>query len=176
MSQGRTILETERLILRQLTIRDTPFIIELLNTEGWLKFIGDRNVKTAEQARQYLINGPLKSYADNGFGLYMVCLKASRTPVGMCGLIKRNYLPHPDIGYAFLPGATGNGYAFEIAKAVLQFAFKELKAERILAITLPENETSVKLLKKLGMQLEEEFTDPVSKETLERYSISNTTG
>jgi len=171
MAKGRIILQTERLILCQLTLTDTPFIIELLNTKGWLKYIGDRNVKTAEQARQYLINGPLKSYADNGFGLYLVMLKSSHTPIGLCGLIKRTYLPNPDIGYAFLPAYAGSGYAVEIATAVIQFAFKELKLEKILAITLPENERSVKLLLKLGMQLEERLVDEKSNETLDRYSI-----
>ncbi len=169
---SRIILQTERLTLRLLTLNDTPFIIELLNTEGWLKYIGDRNIKTAEQAKQYLLNGPLKSYADNGFGLYMVTLKKSNTPVGMCGLIKRDYLPAPDIGYAFLPGFTGKGYAYEIAKAVLQFAFNDLKKDKLLAITLPENKSSVSLLLKLGMQFEERFVDEKSKDTLDRYGIT----
>lgn len=176
MSKGRIILQTERLILRQLTLTDTPFIIELLNTEGWLKYIGDRNVKTAEQARQYLANGPLKSYADNGFGLYLVSMKNSNTPIGMCGLIKRNYLPHPDIGYALLPGATGQGYAFEIVQAVIDFAFNDLQLQKILAITLPENKNSVKLLLKTGMQFEERFVAPPFNETLDRYGISKKNG
>lgn len=171
MSKGRIILQTERLILRQLTLTDTPFIIELLNTEGWLKYIGDRNVKTAEQARQYLANGPLKSYADNGFGLYLVSTK-SNTPIGLCGLIKRKYLPYPDIGYALLPRATGQGYAFEIVQAVIDFAFTDLQLQKILAITLPENKSSVKLLLKTGMQFEERFVEPQFNEILDRYGIS----
>jgi len=174
MLPARTILETDRLVLRHLTTRDTPFIIELVNTEGWIKYIGDRNIKTAEQARQYLVNGPLKSYADHGFGLYLVTLKTGNIPVGMCGLIKRAYLPAPDIGYAFLPGATGKGYALEVARAVLSFAFTNLKIEKILAITLPENERSVRLLNKLGMLPEEKFNDPVSNELLEKYGICRT--
>lgn len=173
MLKGRIILQTERLSLHQLTLTDTPFIIELLNTEGWLKYIGDRNVKTADQARQYLINGPLKSYADNGFGLYRVTLKNSHTPIGLCGLIKRTYLPYPDIGYAFLPGATGKGYAEEIAKAVILFAFNELQLKKIFAITLPGNLPSVKLLLKTGMRLEESFVEEKSNVILNRYSISN---
>lgn len=166
------ILQTERLVLRQLTLTDTPFIIELLNTPGWIKYIGDRNVKTAAQARQYLANGPLSSYAANGFGLWLVALRNSHAPVGMCGLIKRGYLPHPDIGYAFLPQHTGQGYAFEIAGAVLQFAFSKLKMEKILAITLADNAASVKLLLKLGMAYEETFVDEKHNETLDRYGIS----
>jgi RimJ/RimL family protein N-acetyltransferase len=174
MQAANYILQTERLLLRQLTLTDTPFIIELLNTEGWIKYIGDRNVKTAEQARQYLSNGPIKSYADNGFGLYMVALQNNHIPIGMCGLIKRDYLPHPDIGYAFLPQYAGQGYAFEAAKAVLQYAFNHLQKEKILAITLADNASSVKLLQKLGMQYEEDFIDEKSNETLARYGISHT--
>ncbi len=171
MSKGRIILQTERLILRQLTLSDTPFIIELLNTEGWIKYIGDRNVKTAEQARQYLINGPLKSYADNGFGLYLVTTKNTASPVGMCGVLKRSYLQYPDIGYAFLPAATGKGYAAEMVKGVIQFGFNVHKFEKILAITLPENERSVRLLLKTGMRFEERFV--TNNETLDKYSIGN---
>jgi RimJ/RimL family protein N-acetyltransferase len=167
-----TILETERLLFRPFTESDTPFIIELLNTEGWVKNIGDRNVKTEEQASQYLINGPIKSYADNGFGLSLVTLKDG-TPVAMCGLIKRDTLPQPDIGYAFLPAYAGKGYAYEIASAVLQYAFTILKQEKILAITLPENTNSVKLLVKLGMQFEKTFTDATTNELLAMYGISN---
>jgi len=110
------ILHTERLVLRKFTVEDTAFIIELLNTEGWLKYIGNRNVKTTEQAKEYLQNGPMKSYEENGFGLALVQLKTNQKPIGMSGLIKRNYLEHPDIGFAFLPGYTGHGYAFEISR------------------------------------------------------------
>lgn len=167
-----TILQTERLLLRQFTLSDTAFIIELLNTEDWIKYIGDRNIKTEEQAKQYLTNGPIKSYAANGFGLCLVALKDG-TPTGLCGLIKRDHLPHPDIGYAFLPQYTGSGYAFEIANAVLQHAFSELKKEKIIAITLPENKNSVKLLEKLGMKYEETFVDTTHNETLAVYSIKH---
>lgn len=171
MLKGRIILQTERLILRQLTLSDTPFIIELLNTEGWIKYIGDRNVKTAEQARQYLINGPLKSYADNGFGLYLVTTKNTYSPIGMCGILKRSYLQYPDLGYAFLPGWAGKGYAVEMVKGVIEFAFNELKLEKILAVTLPENERSARLLLKTGMMFEERFV--ANNETLDKYSMSN---
>jgi RimJ/RimL family protein N-acetyltransferase len=171
MLKARIILQTERLTLHQLTLTDTPFIIELLNTEGWLKYIGNRNVKTADQARQYLLNGPLKSYADNGFGLYRVSLKNSGTPIGLCGLVKRAYLPGPDIGYAFLPGAAGKGYAFEITNAVIRFAFTELQIDRLFAITFPDNLRSVKLLLKAGMNFEERFVEENSHEILDRYSL-----
>lgn len=120
------ILETERLSLRQLNYGDAPFILELLNSPGWLKFIGDRNVQTEEDAIHYLQHGPMKSYEMFGFGLSLVELKTDETPIGMCGLLKRDYLEHPDIGYAFLAEFMGYGYAFEIASATLAYVTQTL--------------------------------------------------
>ncbi|WP_291403618.1 GNAT family N-acetyltransferase [Daejeonella sp.] len=145
------ILETERLALRELNESDASFIIELLNSDGWLKYIGDRNVKTEDQARDYLNNGPIKSYQDNGYGLYLVELKNEKIPIGICGIIKRDTLEFPDIGYAFLPKYMGQGYAFEIAQQTLQYAKNQLNINKILAITNPENKASIKLLGKLGL-------------------------
>jgi RimJ/RimL family protein N-acetyltransferase len=146
------ILETERLILRQFTTGDAKFIVELVNSPGWIEFIGDRNIKTEGQANEYLQNGPLKSYELNGFGLSLVELKNERTPVGMCGIIKRDNLENPDIGFAFLPEFTGKGLAFEIANATMTYARDKLKLPVIYAITVPGNKASIKLLKKLGMK------------------------
>ncbi|MEO7215808.1 GNAT family N-acetyltransferase [Mucilaginibacter sp.] len=161
-----TITHTERLAIRQLTLGDTDFIIELLNSPGWLKFIGDRNVHNIEDAINYLTNGPLKSYAENGFGLYLVVTKADDTPIGMCGVLKRATLDHPDIGYALLPAFAGMGYAYEMANAVLKHALHDLKLPVICAITLPGNTASVKLLGKLGLQNKGPFVAEDSKETL----------
>ncbi len=152
------ILQTERLTLRAFNLADAPFIIELVNSEGWLKYIGDRNIKTIKQAEKYLINGPIKSYADNGFGLSMVELRDSKTPIGMCGLIKRTSLAHVDIGFAFLESYMGQGYAFEISEAVMQFAQKNLQLETVIAIVMPTNMRSIKLLKKIGMTFRKNFT------------------
>ena len=146
-----TILETERLVLRQFSLEDAPFIIELLNTKGWIEFIGDRNVKTKEQAEQYLKSGPMKSYAVHGYGLSLVALKDSHRPIGMCGIINRTDLEHPDIGFAFLPEYTGKGYAFEIANATIQFAKSKLKLPIIYGITVANNKPSIKLLEKIGL-------------------------
>src|SRR5687767_3229567 len=115
----KQILETERLRLREFTLNDTAFIIELLNSPGWLKYIGERNVKTEEQAINYLQNGPMKSYLENGYGLSMVEKKVDDTPIGMCGIIRRETLDNPDIGFAFLPGYEAQGHGYEIASAVL---------------------------------------------------------
>ena len=164
-------LETERLILRRFTLSDTAFIIELLNTEGWIKYIGEKNVKTADQARAYLENGPLKSYRNNGFGLALVELKEGRVPVGMCGLISREYLDHLDVGFAFLPNHTGHGFAFEIVTRTIKYAFDELKQEQLLAITLPHNYSSIKLLTKIGFNHDKNIIAPDTNEELCLYSI-----
>jgi RimJ/RimL family protein N-acetyltransferase len=145
------ILETERLLLRRFTITDTTFIIELVNSPGWLTFIGDRNLKTEEQAKKYLQNGPLKSYEINGFGLYLVELKSNRLPIGMCGILKRDNLENPDIGFAFLPEYMGRGFAFEIANATMTYAKDMLKLPVIFAITIPGNKRSINLLEKIGL-------------------------
>lgn len=160
------ILETERLKLREFTLEDSGFIIELLNSPGWLEYIGDKNVKTTEQAKNYLENGPLKSYALNGFGLALVEKKNDLKPIGMCGIIKRDNLENPDIGFAFLPDFSGNGYAFEIANATLVFAKEKLNLPRISAITLPENSRSIRLLEKIGLSLNKSFRFPNSEEEL----------
>ena len=129
------ILQTERLILSEFTFDDAPFIIEIVNTPKWLQFIGNRNVKTIDDAKNYLANGPLKSYKKFGFGLYKVTLKKENIPIGMCGLIKRDTLEHPDIGFAFLPQHEKKGYAFESAFATLVYAKANFKLQRIVAIS-----------------------------------------
>jgi RimJ/RimL family protein N-acetyltransferase len=163
------ILETERLSLREFTTRDTAFIIELLNSPGWLEYIGDRNIKTTEDALGYLHNGPLKSYRENGFGLYMVETKNERIPVGMCGIIKRDNLDNPDIGFAFLPEFTGKGYGFEIASATLLYANKELNLARISAITVPTNSRSINLLEKTGFEFISKIKSLTTEEELLLY-------
>lgn len=166
------ILETERLILRQLTLDDTDFTIELLNTEGYIKYIANRHVKTREQAQDYLLNGPIKSYKMYGFGLSLVALKDTQMPIGMCGLLKRDYLEHPDIGYAFLPQFNGKGYAFEIAEKVLQIGFSHFNQEKIVAITLPANAPSIKLLERLGLAYEQTIESPDSGEKLLLFGLN----
>jgi RimJ/RimL family protein N-acetyltransferase len=158
------ILETERLRLREFTLDDTAFIIELLNSPGWLQFIGDRNVHTKEDAIAYLENGPLKSYRENGYGLSMVEIKSNNKPVGMCGILNRATLDMPDIGFAFLPEAQGNGYAYEIAAAVVEHAKTKWNIQLLAAITLPGNISSVNLLEKLGFRFEKRFVNEAGEE------------
>ncbi len=149
------ILETKRLILRKFTLDDAPFMLELLNTPTWLQFIGDRNVHSLEDAENYLKNGPLKSYQENGFGFYAVIEKSTHQTIGMCGLIKRDSLPDIDIGFAFLPNRLSKGYGHEAASATLDYALNVLKIKRIVAIVNADNEKSIGLIKKIGMKFEQ---------------------
>lgn len=148
------IIETERLILREFHTGDAGFVFELLNSEGWLKFIGDRGVKTIEDAHHYILNRFIESYRTNGFGAYLVVLKEGKLPIGMCGLIKRQELDDVDIGYALLPQHQGKGYSFEAAANTLAYAKTVLNMHRIVAITNPDNVSSINLLKKLGLSYE----------------------
>jgi len=149
-----TVLETQRLILRRFSPDDAKFILALLNEPSFLRYIGDKKVRNLEDARQYIQTGPVASYEKNGFGLYLVELKDSHTPIGMCGLIKRDELPDVDIGFAFLPDFWNKGYAFEAAGAVMKYGQEELKLPRIVAITSLDNEASIKLLERLGFKYE----------------------
>ena len=145
-----TVLETERLSLRQFTVDDAQFILTLLNDPSFLRYIGDKQVRNLKDAEAYILNGPVASYERNGFGLYLVELKASYTPIGMCGFLKRDELPDPDIGFAFLPEFWSKGFAFEAATALL----KDTRNQRILAITSLDNEASIKLLERLEFRFE----------------------
>jgi [ribosomal protein S5]-alanine N-acetyltransferase len=145
-----SILETQSLRLSQFTTSDAGFILELLNTPTWLKYIGDRGVKSLESARDYLENGPIKSYRAFGYGLAKVSLKTTDQPIGMCGLLNRDYLDMPDIGFAFLPEFSGRGYGYEIASATLIHFTKQFSLPAVYAITLPNNSASIALLKKLA--------------------------
>jgi RimJ/RimL family protein N-acetyltransferase len=148
------ILETERLLLRQFSAQDAEFILQLVNEPSFIQNIGDRGVRTLEDARTYISNGPVASYAKNGFGLYLVALKEINEPIGMCGLIKRDTLDDVDIGYAFLPEFWGKGYAVEAARAVKNYARDVIGLKRIVAITDPANEGSIRVLEKIGLRFE----------------------
>jgi RimJ/RimL family protein N-acetyltransferase len=149
------VLETDQLIIRWLTVEDAAFILELVNDPSWLRFIGDRGVRTLEDARNYIVKGPVEMYGRLGFGLYLVELKGEGVPIGTCGLIKRDSLKDVDIGFAFLPSFRGKGYAYEAASAVLAYGKKTLGLERIVAIVSPGNERSIRLLEKLGFKFEQ---------------------
>jgi RimJ/RimL family protein N-acetyltransferase len=149
-----TVLETERLSLRQLRVDDAEFILTLLNEPAFLRYIGDKQVRNLDDARQYILTGPVASYDRHGFGLYCVELQNSHTPIGMCGLVKRKELPDPDIGFALLSDFWNKGFAFEAAAAVLKYARQRLILQRILAITTLDNEASINLLQRLGFSFQ----------------------
>ena len=148
------ILETERLRLRHLSVDDAEFILVLLNEPSFIRYIGDKGVRSADDARNYLVNGPLQSYEKNGYGLYCVELKADSTPIGISGLVRRDTLPDADVGFAFLPAYWSQGYALESTAAVMRYAREVLGLTRILAITDPDNEPSARLLQKIGLRFE----------------------
>lgn len=149
------LLETERLTLRHLSPEtDAEFILRLLNEPSFLQYIGDKKVRTLDDARDYIRNGPMKSYEENCFGLYRVGLKENGRAIGICGLIKRDTLADPDIGFAFLPEYWDKGYAHESAAETMRHAREVLRLNRILAITSPDNESSGKLLGKIGLHFQ----------------------
>jgi [ribosomal protein S5]-alanine N-acetyltransferase len=149
-----SLLETERLAIRQLTEDDAAFILELLNEPSFIQNIADRGVRTLDDAVQYIVNGPRASYERNGFGLFMVELKDSGVPIGMCGLIKRDSLEDVDIGYALLPRFWSQGYAYEAASAVMDYGCNVLNIPRIVGITAPDNQGSIRVLEKLGLRFD----------------------
>ena len=165
------MLLCERLILRRFTVDDAQFILTLLNEESFLRYIGDKKVRNLEDARQYILNGPVASYERNGFGLNLVELRESHTPIGMCGLLKREELPDPDIGFAFLPAFWNKGFAFESAAAVLNDSRERLRLERILAITSLDNDASIKLLQRLGFRFEKAIALSADREQVKLFSI-----
>ncbi|MCM3619876.1 GNAT family N-acetyltransferase [Sutcliffiella horikoshii] len=146
------VLETDRLVLRRLTSEDASFILELLNDPSWIKNIGDKGVRTLEDARRYIAEGPNAMYERFGFCLYLVQLKEEGTPIGLCGLIKRDLLEDVDIGFAFLPRYWSKGYAYEAASAVMEYGRSVLNLKKIVAITAPHNESSAKVLEKIGLK------------------------
>jgi RimJ/RimL family protein N-acetyltransferase len=137
-----------------MSLDDAAFIVELLNDPSFLRFIGDKGVRTVADARQYIRTGPMDSYERHGFGLWLVELKGSRIPIGICGLLKRDTLRDIDIGFAFLPPYRSQGYAFESAAAVMDYGRTVLGLRRIVAITDDDNTGSHRVLEKIGMSFE----------------------
>lgn len=146
------VLETPRLELKMIHTNDAPFYVELFNSKGWLLNIGDRNIKSNEDAEAYIEKNYLPEYEKNGYGSYTVHLKETGETIGACGLYKREVLEDPDIGFAFLDQHQGKGFGYESARAVIEYAFKILKINTILGCTLPTNTPSIKLLQKLGLK------------------------
>jgi RimJ/RimL family protein N-acetyltransferase len=164
------VANTDRLLLRWLDAGDSAFILELVNGPSWIQYIGDKGVKTIEDAQRYIENGPVEMYQKLGFGLYRVELKDNGAPIGICGLIKREALVDVDLGFAFLPRFWGNGYAFESASAVMSYGRKALGLSRIVAIVSQDNHRSAKLLEKLGFSFESTISLQPGGDELKLYA------
>ncbi len=167
------IIETDRLILREIdSVFDAEFILELLNTPLFLKYIGDRGVRNGNDAREFIESRYRKSYREHGYGLYAVVLKDNGPAIGMCGFVRRDTLPGPDIGFAFLPDHEKKGYGFESAKAMMEYGFEVLGFDEVFAITTPDNESSGRLLEKIGFSFAKNIDAP-DGETLKLFSSRN---
>ena len=167
-----TVTQTERLLLRWLDARDSAFIFELVNEPSWLRYIGDKGVKTLQDAQRYIEDGPIEMYQRLGFGLYVVELKENGAPIGICGLIKRDALIDVDLGFAFLPRFWTKGYAMESASAVMSYGRSALGLSRIVAIVSQDNHRSARLLEKLGFRLESSVSLQPDGDELKLYAAA----
>jgi RimJ/RimL family protein N-acetyltransferase len=166
------VLETDRLVLRRLTEDDAAFVLALLNDPGWLRNIGDRGVRSLADAGDYIRMSPMAMYARHGFGLYGVAAKVEADAlVGICGLVKRDGLQDIDIGFAFLPAGRGQGYAHEAAAAVLAHGRDVVGLERVVAIVSPDNEPSIRLIRKLGLAFDRMVRLTDDDQEIELYAI-----
>jgi RimJ/RimL family protein N-acetyltransferase len=160
------LFTSDRLSIRKFTLDDAPFIFELLNEPDWIKFIGDRHIKTPEDAKNYIVNVLFSIYRKYDFGPYLIALKENEKPVGMTSLIKRDALSNVDLGFAFLKKYRAQGYAFEAVKATQNYAHNTLGIVALLAITNPDNAASVHLLKKSGFVFDKKIRLPGESEDL----------
>ncbi|MBI3231025.1 MAG: GNAT family N-acetyltransferase [Burkholderiales bacterium] len=147
------ILSTTRLSLDVMSPEDAPFYLDLINQPSFIANIRDKGIRTLEGAAEDIRDGALTSQREHGFSLFRVSLRASGEAIGMCGLVRRDTLPEVDIGYAFLPQFWGQGYAWEAASAVRDYARQTVGLKRLMGITSPDNLASLKLLQKLGMEI-----------------------
>lgn len=146
------VVETPRLVVRRFTPDDAPFLLGLFNEPSFIANIGDRGIRTVEDARRFIIDVPMTSYAQRGYGHFRVDLKGTGEVIGTCGLIRRDYINETDVGFAFLPAYWGAGYAYEAALAVMEFGRTRVGLQRIVAVVSPHNTASIRLLEKLGLR------------------------
>ena len=167
-------LLTERLTIRELTFADAAFILRLLNEPSFIENIADKGVRNLEDARKYLLEGPLASYSKYGFGLFRVGLKEDDTAIGIAGLLKRDFLDDVDLGYVLLPEFCGFGYAYEVNSALLDYAKREIVLKSVVAIVATHNNRSIKLLRNLGFRADGAVSYPDDKEILNLYRLDLT--
>lgn len=147
------VCESERLAIRRVLLEDAGFLVRQLNQPSWLRYIGDRAVRSVEDAERYIESRMLEQYRTLGYGMNVVQLKSTGEPVGVCGLVKRDALPCPDLGFALLEDYWGMGYGLEAAAAVVGHACQVLGMSRLLAVTTADNERSGRILVELGFRL-----------------------
>ncbi|MEQ9404503.1 MAG: GNAT family N-acetyltransferase [Cyclobacteriaceae bacterium] len=164
------MLETNRLSIEEALLGDADFFFRLLNSPNWIEYIGDRGIKTLADAERYIQNSLINSYRTNGFGLYKLMLRTNKQPIGICGFLKRNYLDHPDLGFAILPEYERHGYTFEAAEALMDYGKSILLFKTTLAITTKKNTASKGLLEKLGMKENRKVNPSEAGEELLVYS------
>ncbi len=162
---------TERLVLREFVRQDKEFIYEMLNTEEWKRFIGDRNISSLKDAENFITDRLVPHYRKNGFGFYAMLSKAHNKVIGMVGLIKRDGLEYVDLGFAVLPKFTKNGFAYEGSLSCMEFAKHALKLDKLAAIANTDNQASIQLLSKLGFTYVKQLTLPNETTLLNYYEI-----
>ncbi len=170
LKQYMVKLESDRLSIRPISIIDAAFMLQLMNTAGWLEFIGDRNVKDRTAASNYILTRIIPSYHSYGFGLYLVLLKNKNTPIGICGLVKREGLDHPDLGFAVLPEYAGQGYTSEASETILNYADKQLEIPIIYGITTQLNIAAIRVLEKQGLRFQQTVQLPQDKNEFLLYA------
>ena len=163
------MLETARLALRNLTLDDAELMLAVWNDPAFVRYVGDRGIRTTDDARVAMKSGALQLYEKHSFGPYRVALKDLDRPIGICGLFQRDEFEIPDLGYATLPEFCGNGYAFEAATAVIDYVRSELAIAELLAIISPQNDASVGLIRKLGFEFERMHTMQGDDEAVQIY-------
>ena len=171
MNAPTQILETPRLTLREAALADSAFVRQLLNDPSWLENIGDRGVRSDADAENYIRKNIWLPYQTNGYGMYVVQLKSPALPIGMCGLVKRDFLSGPDLGFALLPDYVGQGYASEAARAVVLHATQSLGIARLYAIVKRDNHRSIRLLARLGFHPQGPCVTPEGEE-IDLYAIA----
>ncbi len=170
-SAGIPVIETERLVLSRLSMQDAAFMLELVNDPAWIRYIGDRGIRTLDDAAEYIRQGPLAMYAAYGYGLLRVARRGGGEAIGICGLLQRDFLEDVDLGFALLARFRGRGYALEAARAVVSDARKTLGLARLVAITAQGNEGSSKILERLGFGFERMVAYPGEADPLRLFSL-----
>tara|TARA_R110002167_G_scaffold27871_10_gene94578 strand:- start:615 stop:1121 length:507 start_codon:yes stop_codon:yes gene_type:complete len=164
------VIQTRRLFIELASTKDAPFFWQLMNSNNWLEFIGDRGIRSKKEAGEYIRKSLMQSYDQNGYGLYKMTLKENNVPIGICGFIKRQYLDHPDIGFALLPDYEGFGYMREAAAASLAYGSDTLGLNPVLAVTTENNVRSRRLLEKIGLRKIGTITPPERSEDFMLFS------